>query len=134
MDEAIPGMNVEGHFMVSSSLIGGWEHKDLFAFVIANETHETFRVDGVHINKGDYVVATTLKDQIRDGDIVVWIVDGVPLLRRINIDGVHVALLSEAKSKTKPIYLHRDDLSSMTGKVVRCFKHPKIKITHEYKS
>ncbi len=66
---------------------------------------------------------------MRNGDIVLSIIDGMANIKRFFLDKANnqVVLVSDSTKEFPPIYIHEDDDFMINGKVVQVIKKPKFK-------
>lgn len=121
--------DIEGYIKLSASFIK--PKKTLFAIRAIgnsmNAAHIGARKDS--INDGDYVIVDPEDKNIKSGDYILSIIDGMANIKRLRIDKERkmIALISESKDEYAPIYIHEDDIKSdsylINGKVVKVIKN-----------
>ncbi len=81
-------------------------------------------VNGKQIDDGDYVLVDSEAKTVRNGDIVVAIIDNKATIKRIIFDKANhqVVLRADSSLDYDPIHLHADDDFTLSGKVVGVIK------------
>jgi len=122
--------NIEGFLKVSSTLLAPAvrnEHR-LFALKVVGPSMNRAKIDGRRIEDGDYVIVDIDDKNVKNGDIVLSIVDGMANIKRFHLDKLNrqVVLMSESTKEFPPIFIHEDDNFMVNGKVVQVIKKPRF--------
>lgn len=122
--------NIEGFLKVSSTLLAPAarnEHR-LFALKVVGPSMNRAKIDGRKIEDGDYVIVDVDDKNVKNGDIVLSIVDGMANIKRFHLDKLNrqVILVSESTKEFPPIFIHEDDNFMVNGKVVQVIKKPRF--------
>jgi len=83
-------------------------------------------IKGSPINEGDYVLVDQ-DEQVKDGDYVLSIIDGLANIKRLGIDlqQQQFVLFSESSTQRAPIVIDPEDRDYyINGKVIRVIKAP----------
>lgn len=123
--------NIEGFLRVSSSLLAPVRTREprFFALKVSGPSMNKAKIDGKRIEDGDYVIVDVTDKHVRNGDIVLSIIDGMANIKRFFLDKANnqVVLVSDSTKEFPPIYIHEDDDFMINGKVVQVIKKPKFK-------
>jgi SOS-response transcriptional repressor LexA len=86
-------------------------------------------IGGKRIEDGDYVIVDVSDKHVRNGDIVLSIIDGLANIKKFYLDKKNnqVILMSQSTKDFPPIYIHENDDFMINGKVVQVIKKPKIR-------
>lgn len=122
--------NIEGFLKVSSMLLAPAvrnEHR-LFALKVVGPSMNRAVVGGKRIEDGDYVIVDITDKNVKNGDVVLSIIDGMANIKKFYLDreSRQVVLMSESTKEFPPIYIHEDDDFMINGKVVQVIKKPKF--------
>ena len=119
--------NIEGYLRVSGRLLV--KKKDIFAIKASGYSMNKANINGENIEDGDYVIVDPAYKNIKNGDYVLSIIDGVANIKRYFNDkaGKRIILLSESSASFSPIFVHYEDLDNylVNGKVIQVIKKPK---------
>lgn len=122
--------NIEGFLKISSMLLAPSVKKErrLFALKVTGPSMNRATVQGKRIEDGDYVIVDADDKNVRDGDVVLSIIDGMANIKRLRIDKKNrqIALVSESTKEFPPIYIHQNDDFMVNGKVVQVIKKPRF--------
>lgn len=124
-DERIEGYLKLSRGMIKKGLIDRIE--DVFVLKAVGDSMNRTAVNGKNIEDGDYVIVDK-KENVRNGDCVVSVIDGTANIKKILFDGKNgrIILLSESSRDFPPIYISEEDKDSylVCGKVVDVMKKP----------
>lgn len=120
---------IEAYLKVSPSVLGqDLKNKinKLFVLVASGQSMNRVNFHNRSIEDGDYIIIEQGSDQIKSGDLVVSIIDGMANIKKFIDDRMNnqIILVSESSQELPPIYIHRDDNYSVAGKVVEIIKKP----------
>jgi repressor LexA len=98
--------------------------KDLFALIIKGDSMNRRLLNGSPLSNGNYAIVA--RDQeVRDGDVVLAIIDNCATIKTIKKDRQMIVLYPESTNPVhKPIYLSRDDGEVIYGKVISVLENP----------
>ena len=84
-------------------------------------------IRGKRIEDGDFVIVDSENVDVRNGDVVVAILNNRATVKRVVEDRINgqVVLTAESSFDYEPIYLHADDDFQISGKVIEVLKRPK---------
>lgn len=123
--------NIEGFLKISSTLLAPVKTKEprFFALKVSGVSMNRAKIEGKRIEDGDYVIVDVSDKHVKNGDIVLSIIDGMANIKRFFLDKENnqVVLMSESTKDFPPIYIHEDDDFMINGKVVQVIKKPKFK-------
>ncbi|MEK7648181.1 MAG: S24 family peptidase [Patescibacteria group bacterium] len=115
---------LEGYLKISSRML----KKTSRVFAIKADGHSMNRanVDGKNIEDGDYVIVDSEVRTPQDNDIVVSVIDDMANIKRYKSDAANncITLLSDSTREFPPIYIHEDDVFTISGKVIQVIKKP----------
>jgi len=119
--------NIEGYLTISGKLLS--KKKDIFAIKASGYSMNKANINGDSIEDGDYVIVDPRYRNVRNGDYVLSIIDGVANIKRYfnDIDKNRIILLSESSASFSPIFIHYDDMDSylINGRIIQVIKKPK---------
>lgn len=121
---------VQGHIRVSSSLVT--YRKGMFAIQADGFSMNKAEIGSLkkNIEPGDYVVVDGTRQNPKNGDYVLSIIDGLANIKRFYLDKENrqIVLMSESTKNYPPIHIGEDDLDHylVNGEVVDVIKKPKI--------
>jgi len=122
--------NIEGFLRISSSLLAPAKAKEsrLFALKVVGPSMNKATIAGKKIEDGDYVVVNVDDKNVKSGDIVLSIIDGMANIKKFYLDknNHQVVLMSESTKDFPPIYIHPNDNFMINGKVVQVIKKPRF--------
>ncbi len=118
--------NFEGILRISSRLLGRSKPNGLYAVKTDGSSMNRAEVKGKRIEDGDYVIVNKNDIDVRNGDVVLAIIDNKATIKRFIDDRANGQIVLKAASSIdyEPIYLHPDDDFSISGKVVAVIKKP----------
>jgi SOS-response transcriptional repressor LexA len=112
--------NIEGFLRISSSLLAAPKAREnrLFALKVVGPSMNKAKIGGNYIEDGDYVVVNVDDKNVKNGDIVLSIIDGMANIKKFFLDknNNQVVLMSES---TKDNFM-------INGKVVQVIKKPRF--------
>lgn len=122
--------NIGGFLKISSTLLAPVaknEHR-LFALKVVGPSMNRAKIGKNRIEDGDYVIVDVTDKNVKNGDIVLSIIDGMANIKKFFLDKEHgqAILMSESTKEFPPIYIHEDDDFMINGKVVQVIKTPKF--------
>ncbi|OGM96728.1 MAG: hypothetical protein A3B86_04830 [Candidatus Yanofskybacteria bacterium RIFCSPHIGHO2_02_FULL_38_22b] len=119
--------NIEGYLTISGKLLS--KKKDVFAIKTSGYSMNKANINGENIEDGDYAVVDSKYRNVKNGDYVLSVIDGVANIKRYFNDkeNKRIILLSESSASFSPIFIHYDDLDGylINGKVIQVIKRPK---------
>ena len=120
--------NIEGFLKVSSALLNPAprDAQTFLALKVVGPSMNRATIAGKRIEDGDYVIVDIADRNVKDGDIVLSIIDGMANIKRFRFDkeNGHVVLMSESTKDFPPIFIHETDNFMINGKVVQIIKKP----------
>ena len=120
--------NIEGFLKVSSALLNPAprDAQTFLALKVVGPSMNRATIAGKRIEDGDYVIVDIADRNVKDGDIVLSIIDGMANIKRFRFDkeNGHVVLMSESTKDFPPIFIHETDNFMINGKVVQVIKKP----------
>lgn len=121
--------NIEGYLTISGKLLS--RKKDIFAIKASGYSMNKANINGENIEDGDYVIVDPKYRNVKNGDYVLSVIDGVANIKRYFHDkeNKRIVLLSESSASFSPIFIHYDDLDNylINGKIIQVIK--KLKTT-----
>jgi repressor LexA len=111
-----------GELQVHKNLIGS--SKEVFSLIISGDSMNMAKVGDQKLSNGNYLIVQ--KDaEIRDGDIVVAIIEGSATVKRFEKGKDTVILYPESSNPIhQPIYLDHNSESLINGKVITVLEKP----------
>jgi repressor LexA len=118
--------NFQGILRVSGKLIGRSKPAGLYAIKTDGSSMNHAKVNGKHIEDGDYVIINKDDINVKSGDVVLAIIDNQATIKRFIDDRANgqIVLRADSSHDYDPIYLHPDDDFSISGKIVAVIKKP----------
>lgn len=118
--------NFEKILRVSSKLIGRSKPTGLYAIKTDGSSMNRAEINGKRIEDGDYVIVNKDDVDVKNGDIVLAIVDNKATIKRFIDDRANgqIVLKADSLHDYEPIYLHPDDDFSINGKIIAVIKKP----------
>ena len=120
--------NIEGFLKVSSALLDHTprDAQTFLALKVVGPSMNRAEINKKRIEDGDYVIVDIGDRNVKDGDIVLSIIDNMANIKRFKIDknNGHVVLMSESTKDFPPIYIHENDNFMINGKVIQVIKKP----------
>ncbi len=115
--------NIEGYLQISGKLLS--RKKDIFAIRASGYSMNKANIKGENIEDGDYVVVDPNYRNVKNGDYILSVMDGVANIKKYFKDkeNKRLVLLSESSASFSPIFIHYDDDSYLiNGKVIQVIK------------
>lgn len=118
---------IQGYLTVSPRLTHNVSSRGLYALKAKGDSMNMADIKGNPINDSDYVIVESCNAaELKDGDYVVSIMNGLANIKRHYLDHLHqrVVLKSESRGNYPPIIIANEDLQyyEVTGKVVDVIK------------
>jgi len=118
---------IQGYLTISPRLTHRANSQGLYALKAKGDSMNRADIGGNSINDSDYVIVESCNaSELKDGDYVVSIMNGLANIKRHFLDNIHqrVVLKSESKGNYPPIIIANDDLQyyQVAGKVVDVIK------------
>lgn len=124
--------NIEGFLKISSALLkpAPKDVQTYLALKVIGHSMNRAMIDDKFIEDGDYVIINIADKDVKNGDIVLSIIDGVANIKRFHHDreNKQVILMSESTKDFPPIYIHETDNYMINGKVIQVIKKPRFGI------
>ena len=124
--------NIEGFLKVSSALLkpAPKDVQTYLALKVIGHSMNRAMIDDKFIEDGDYVIINIADKDVKDGDIVLSIIDETANIKRFRRDRAngHIVLMSESTKDFPPIYIHESDKYMINGKVIQVIKKPRFGI------
>lgn len=119
--------NFQGFLRISSKLIGRSKPTGLFAIKTDGSSMNRAKIQGKHIEDGDYVIVDSQDKNVSNNDIILAIVDNKGTIKRFIDDRQNgqIVLKADSSFDYEPIYLHPDDSFNINGKVIAVIKKPR---------
>ncbi|MFA6365287.1 MAG: S24 family peptidase [Candidatus Paceibacterota bacterium] len=122
--------NIEGFLKVSSALLNPAPRntQTFLALKVVGPSMNRAEINKKRIEDGDYVIVDIADRNVKDGDIVLSIIDGMANIKRFRHDkeNGHVVLMSESTKDFPPIFIHESDNFMINGKVIQVIKKPRF--------
>ncbi|MFA6407667.1 MAG: S24 family peptidase [Candidatus Paceibacterota bacterium] len=122
--------NIEGFLKVSSALLNPVPRntQTFLALKVVGPSMNRAEINKKRIEDGDYVIVDIADRNVKDGDIVLSIIDGMANIKRFRHDkgNGHVVLMSESTKDFPPIFIHESDNFMINGKVIQVIKKPRF--------
>ena len=114
-----------GILKVDRNILGKGLGKNLFALIVEGDSMNEREVNGVKIEEGKYLVVDK-GGEIRDGDVVVVVIDGCATVKNISLKNNEMVILypESSNSKHQPIYLDAESDFLINGKVIKVLENP----------
>lgn len=98
--------------------------KNVFALIIKGDSMNRRKLNGIPLSNGNYAIVAN-NQEVRNGDVVLAIIDGCATIKSYRHDGRMVVLYPEStNSLHRPIYLSSDNEASIYGKVISVLRNP----------
>lgn len=116
---------VQGHVRVSKNLLKySHDYSSLYIMNALGDSMNQANINGKSIDSGDYLVVTSKVGNVKDGDIVVSIIDNLANIKKFKKVGNQIKLMPESSNKKhKPIFISSHDKYMISGKVVDVLKN-----------
>lgn len=119
--------SIQGFLKVSKKLLS--KEKNIFALTASGNSLNKASVgtERKNIEDGDYVIVDSEYKSPVDGDYIVSVIDDTANIKKYKKDESNdqIVLLSESTQNYPPIYIHKDDIFTINGKVLQVIKKPK---------
>ncbi len=115
---------VEGYLKVSTKMLPR-KKSDLYVLIASGPSMNKAEVrTGLTIEDGDFVVVDSSTKTVRNGEIVIAVIDGLATIKRYREDKKNSRIVLEADSTETfmPIFVHEGDEFVVSGKVVDVIK------------
>ncbi len=111
-----------GHIKVDPKLVN--RRGDLFALIVKGDSMDLAEIEGKNIEEGSYLIVQ--KDaEIKDGDVVVAIIDNSATVKRFKKGDGMITLYPESTNPlNQPIFLDKDTDVMFNGKVIKVLENP----------
>lgn len=119
---------VQGYLSISPRLTHYANARDLYALKARGDSMDQAKVNGKYsIQDSDYVLVQRCNiADLKDGDYVVSVIDGLANIKRYQVDNLHqrIVLTSQSHQNYPPIIIASEDLQlyEVAGKVVDVIK------------
>jgi len=119
--------HIEGYLRISSTFLGGKTRRRLFALKVVGPSMNRAVISDKRIEDGDFAIIDPNVGQLRDGALVLSVIDGMANIKRFYHDkeNQQIVLLSESTYNFPPIYIHETDDFLINGRVIQIIKKPK---------
>ena len=98
--------------------------KNVFALIIKGDSMNRRKINNARLDNGNYAIVSNNQD-VRNGDVVLAIIDNCATIKTYRRDGMMVVLYPESTNKLhKPIYLSRHSDGIIYGKVIAVLNNP----------
>ncbi len=120
--------NIQGYLKLSPKMINAPRSaagKDaLFALKANGQSLSRADINGKNIESGDFVIIDSSKQSPIDGDYIVSVIDGMANIKKFKEDKPNrrIVLLSESSHAIPPIFIHEEDVFTISGTVVDVIK------------
>lgn len=104
--------NIEGYLAVSPSSTDYRDTSSIFALKACGDSMDKADIANKAVSDSDYVLVKRYQgEELRDGQYVVSLIDGMANLKKFRNDRVHnrIALLSESSKNYPPIFIAESD-------------------------
>jgi len=118
--------NIEGYLRISKQLLP--KNNELFAVRVSGKSLNRASIKGSSVDDGDYLVIDPEDKDIKNGDYVLSVIDGLANVKKYFYDSNsnQVTLVSESSFNIPPIVIDPNvDNYLINGKVVRVVRNPK---------
>jgi repressor LexA len=111
-----------GYIKVDPKLVN--KKDNLFALIVKGDSMDLAKVEGKNIEDGNYLIVQ--KDtEIKDGDVVVAIIDNSATVKRFKKGNGMITLYPESTNPlNQPIFLDKDTDVMFNGKVIKVLENP----------
>jgi repressor LexA len=111
-----------GYIKVDPKLVN--KKDNLFALIVKGDSMDLAKVEGKNIEDGNYLIVQ--KDtEIKDGDVVVAIIDNSATVKRFKKGDGMITLYPESTNPlNQPIFLDKDTDVMFNGKVIKVLENP----------
>lgn len=111
-----------GYIKVDPKLVN--KKDNLFALIVKGDSMDLAKIEGKNIEEGNYLIVQ--KDtEIKDGDVVVAIIDNSATVKRFKKGDGMITLYPESTNPlNQPIFLDKDTDVMFNGKVIKVLENP----------
>ncbi len=111
-----------GYIKVDPKLVN--KKENLFALIVKGDSMDLAKIEGKNIEEGSYLIVQ--KDaEIKDGDVVVAIIDNSATVKRFKKGDGMITLYPESTNPlNQPIFLDKDTDVMFNGKVIKVLENP----------
>jgi repressor LexA len=111
-----------GHIKIDPKLVK--KKNDLFALIVKGDSMDLAEVEGKNIEEGSYLIVQK-NAEIKDGDVVVAIIDNSATVKRFKKGDGMITLYPESTNPlNQPIFLDKDTDVMFNGKVIKVLENP----------
>lgn len=111
-----------GHIKIDPKLVN--KKNDLFALIVKGDSMDLAEVEGKNIDEGSYLIVQK-GAEIKDGDVVVAIIDNSATVKRFKKGDGMITLYPESTNPlNQPIFLDKDTDVMFNGKVIKVLENP----------
>jgi repressor LexA len=101
------------------------QKKETFALIVKGDSMNQKIINGKVLTDGSYIIVTK-QQEVKNGDVVVAVLDNSATVKTIKYDGDMIVLYPESSNpKHTPIYLDKYSNSLINGKVVMVLENPR---------
>lgn len=124
----IPQESIQSYLRISKKSLNKSTPNGLIVVKAVGDSLNKANIGGNNVEDGDYVIVDC-KQQPRNGDYVLSIIDDAANFKRFYKDDKEIRLISESTLDIPPIIFHQEDLENssylVNGVVARVIKKPK---------
>lgn len=126
--EIFAEQNFQGFLRISSKLVRRSKPTGLYAIKADGSSMNRAKIDGKHIEDGDFVIVDSKDKSVETGNVILAIIDNKATIKRLIDDrkNEQIVLKADSSFDYEPIYLHPDDDFFINGKIVCVIKKPKV--------
>jgi len=111
-----------GHIKIDPKLVN--KKNDLFALIVKGDSMDLAEVEGKNIEEESYLIVQK-NAEIKDGDVVVAIIDNSATVKRFKKGDGMITLYPESTNPlNQPIFLDKDTDVMFNGKVIKVLENP----------
>lgn len=118
--------NIQGYIKISKNILR--KCKNIFAIRAQGLSMNKAMVLGNTIEDGDYLIIDPERNNPRNGEIVLSVIDDMANVKRYIWDEENnqVVLASDSTQNIPPIFIHENDSFMINGTVIQVIKSPKF--------
>ena len=126
--EIFAEQNFQGFLRISSKLVRRSKPTGLYAIKADGSSMNRAKIDGKHIEDGDFVIVDSEDKSVETGNVILAIIDNKATIKRLIDDreNEQIVLKADSSFDYEPIYLHQDDDFFINGKIISVIKKPKV--------
>ncbi|NCC71125.1 hypothetical protein EOM09_06095 [bacterium] len=117
---------IERYIEVSSPILKNKDPKDLIIVRAIGDSMNLEEINGKKIEDGDLIIVDKNEpDNIENGDCILSVTNGLANIKIYNkvIDNDYIKLSPNSSNKNHfPIFVHKDEMFTVTGKIVEVIK------------